>query len=109
MREDLEALIERAGSRSRLQPVPVWAIRAVLQPLERSGARRSTSGTGARRPAPFYFDISRTREELGWEPRRTNVDALENAYRHYVRRGDATGASAHRRPLRGALARLLRG
>jgi nucleoside-diphosphate-sugar epimerase len=109
VREDLSELIERVGSRSRLQPVPVWAIRAVLQPLDAVGRSPFNEWHWRSAPAPFYFDISGAREELGWEPRRTNVDALENAYRHYVRRSGTRGVSAHRRPLRGLLARLLRG
>jgi nucleoside-diphosphate-sugar epimerase len=109
VRDDLEGLIERVGSSSRLQPVPVWAVRAVLQPLDAVGRSPFNEWHWRSAPAPFYFDISRAREELGWEPRRTNVDALENAYGHYVRRSGATGVSAHLRPLRGVLARLLRG
>lgn len=109
VREDLSELIERVGSRSRLQPVPVWAVRAVLQPLDAVGRSPFNEWHWRSAPAPFYFDISRARQDLGWEPRRTNVDALENAYEHYVRRSGATGVSAHRRPLRGVLARLLRG
>jgi nucleoside-diphosphate-sugar epimerase len=109
VRQDLQALIERVGSRSRLQPVPVWAIRAVLQPLDLVGRSPFHEWHWRSAPAPFYFDISLARRELDWEPRRTNVDALENAYRHYLRSTGASGTSAHRRPLRGALARLLRG
>lgn len=109
VREDLEGLIARVGSRSRVQPVPVWAVRAVLQPLDALGRSPFNEWHWRSAPAPFYFDIARAREELGWQPRRTNVEALENAYRHYVRRSGASGVSAHRRPLRGALARLLRG
>jgi nucleoside-diphosphate-sugar epimerase len=109
VREDLEGLIVRVGSRSRVQPVPVWAVRAVLQPLDAIGRSPFNEWHWHSAPAPFYFDISRAQEELGWKPRRTNVEALENAYRHYVRRSGASGVSAHRRPLRGVLARLLRG
>jgi nucleoside-diphosphate-sugar epimerase len=109
VREDLQGLIDRVGSRSRLQAVPVWAIRAVLQPLDLVGRSPFNEWHWRSAPAPFYFDISRAREELGWQPRRTNVDALEHAYGLYDRRAGAAGSSAHRRPLRGALARLLRG
>jgi nucleoside-diphosphate-sugar epimerase len=109
VREDLDALIERVGSTARLQPVPTAAIRAVLRPLDAAGRSPFNEWHWRSAPESFFFDISRAREELGWEPRRTNVDALENAYRHYVRRLGDTGASAHRRPLRGVLARLLRG
>ena len=109
VREDLEGLIERVGSTARLQPVPAAAIRAVLRPLDAIGRSPFNEWHWRSAPESFYFDISRARDELEWEPRRTNVDALENAYRHYVRRLGDTGASAHRRPLRGVLARLLRG
>jgi nucleoside-diphosphate-sugar epimerase len=108
VREDLQGLIDRVGSSSRLQPVPVWAIRAVLQPLDAIGRSPFNEWHWRSAPEPFYFDISAAREGLGWEPRRTNVDALEHAYRQYVRRSDV-GSSAHRQPLRGTLARLLRG
>jgi nucleoside-diphosphate-sugar epimerase len=109
VREDLEGLIARVGSAARLQPVPAAAIRAALRPLDSIGRSPFNELHWRSAPESFYFDISRARDELGWEPRRTNVDALENAYRHYVRRLGDTGASAHRRPLRGVLARLLRG
>jgi nucleoside-diphosphate-sugar epimerase len=109
VREDLEGLIARVGSSARLQSVPAAAIRAVLRPLDAIGRSPFNEWHWRSAPESFYFDISRARAELGWEPRRTNVDALENAYRHYVRRLGDTGASAHRRPLRGVLARLLRG
>ena len=110
VREDLEGLIARVGSRSRLQPVPVWAIRAVLQPLDARrplpvqrvalalGARvvllRHLEGPRRARLAAGAHERGRARERLR---------ALRRA-----RPGDA-GASAHRRPLGGLLARLLRG
>lgn len=109
VREDLEGLIARVRSRALLQPIPAWAIRGVLRPLDAIGRSPFNEWHWRSAPESFYFDISRARDELAWEPRRTNVDALENAYRHYVRRLGDTGASAHRRPLRGVLARLLRG
>jgi len=108
VRADLDGLIERVGSSARLQPVPVWAIRGVLRPLDAIGRSPFNEWHWRSAPASFYFDISKARDELGWQPKRTNVDALENAYGHYVRRLGETGASAHRRPLHGVLARLLR-
>jgi len=109
VREDLDGLIARVGSKARLQPVPAGAIRGVLKPLDAIGRSPFNEWHWRSAPESFYFDISRAHDELGWKPRRTNVDALENAYGHYVRRLGETGSSAHRRPLRGVLARLLRG
>jgi nucleoside-diphosphate-sugar epimerase len=107
-REDIEGLIEHAGTGAKVQPVPVWAIRAVLRPLDAVGRSPFNVWHWRSAPEPFYFDISKAEDELGWRPQRTNVEALANAYEHYLARPDP-GGSAHLRPLRGGLARLLRG
>ena len=92
VREDLEGLIARVGSRSRLQAVPVWAIRAVLQPLDAIGRSPFNKWHWRRRPSRSTSTSRRPVSELGWSPARTNVDALENAYAHYVARAGDTGA-----------------
>ena len=106
-RRDLEALIARLGSASRLVPVPVWVIRAVLQPLAVAGRSPFTAWHWHASSATFHASLERAERELGWRPRYSNVDALERAYHEYV--AGTAGGSAHSAPLRGALARLLRG
>lgn len=106
-RRDLEALIDRLGSPSTLLPVPVWAIRAVLQPLELVGRSPFTAWHWNASPATFYAALDRAAEELDWRPRYSNVDALENAYREWL--SGSAGGSAHSAPLRGTLARVIRG
>jgi nucleoside-diphosphate-sugar epimerase len=108
-REDIEGLIEHAGTGAAVLPVPVWMIRAVLRPLEMVGRSPFTRWHWVSAPAPFYFDVSQTIEELGWRPRRSNVEALAHAYDLYAQGAGRHGASAHRRPLSGSLARVLRG
>ena len=109
VREDLQALAEHAGTGARLAPVPVSAIRAVLVPLALAGRSPFTEWHWRSAPEPFYFDVTKAMRELGWSPRRSNAEALANAYDHYVRRSSAKGSSAHRRGLDGMLARVLRG
>ena len=109
VREDLEGLIARVGSRSRLQPVPVWAIRAVLQPLDAVGRSPFNEWHWRSAPEPFYFDISKAQDELGWQPRRSNVEALVRAYEAHLAEPLLDAGPAHRRSLRGGLARVLRG
>jgi nucleoside-diphosphate-sugar epimerase len=106
-REDLQALIDRVGSRARLQPVPIWAIRAVLQPLAVIGRSPFTAWHWHASAIAFHMAVDKARQELGWEPRYSNVDALEHAYREYT--AGRIGGSAHSAPLGGAVARLLRG
>lgn len=106
-REDLQGLIDRVGSTAKLQPVPVWAIRAVLQPLAAVGRSPFTAWHWHASAATFHASIDRARDELGWEPRYSNVDALEHAYHEFL--AGRAGGSAHSAPLEGALARALRG
>jgi nucleoside-diphosphate-sugar epimerase len=106
-RADLMALIERVGSTSTLLPVPVWAIRAVLQPLALIGRSPFTAWHWHASGATFYASLERAKDELDWEPRYSNVDALEHAYHEFLR--GTPGESAHTAPLRGALAKALRG
>jgi hypothetical protein len=47
--------------------------------------------------------------DLGWRPRFSNVDMLVRAYDRYVSSAETDRLSIHRQPLRGGLARLLRG
>ncbi len=109
VRDDIEALIAHAGTSASVQPVPVWAIRAVLQPLDLIGRSPFTEWHWGSAGADFYLDLSNAEADLGWRPRYSNDDTLTSSYDDYVSRGEADGPSAHRRPLRGALARLLRG
>lgn len=106
-REDLQGLIDRLGTAARLQPVPVWAIRAVLQPLALIGRSPFTAWHWHASASTFYASLDRAEQELGWRPAHSNVDALERAYHEYL--AGAAGGSAHSAPLGGALARLLRG
>jgi nucleoside-diphosphate-sugar epimerase len=106
-RSDLEGLIERVGSSSKLQPIPIWAIRAVLQPLAVVGRSPFTAWHWHASAIAFHMSVEKARTEIGWEPRYSNVDALEHGYREYL--AGHAGASAHSAPLKGALARVLRG
>jgi hypothetical protein len=109
VREDFEALIEHAGTGARVQPVPTWAIRAVLQPLDLVGRSPFSAWHWRSAAADFYLDLSATTEDLGWRPRYSNVEMLVRAYDRYAMSGETDGLSIHRQPLRGGLARLLRG
>jgi nucleoside-diphosphate-sugar epimerase len=107
VREDVEGLIEAVGSRSRTLPIPAAAIRAVLGPLDRIGLSPFTPIHYRWSSVSFYCDVVPARDALGWRPRHSNIEALVAAYESFLSM-PREGASAHRRPLRGSLARLLR-
>lgn len=112
MRESLESLCAHAGTGSRVKSVPmtpaVWAMQLTsalgLSPL---GAYHSLMYGRS-----MYFDITKARTELGWRPRYSNVEMLNESYDWYLRHRDvilhATGASHHRSAVKQGVLRILK-
>jgi nucleoside-diphosphate-sugar epimerase len=97
VRDDLEQLIRHAGSASRVLAVPALPARALLAAL--AALRLSPLSQWHYRSAgrDVVFDVERAERELGWTPRRSNVDALAEAYDWYVaHRGEAAVGRTHR-------------
>ena len=84
MRDDLQALIDHAGSGSRLLPVPVAPAELSLRALEL--ARLSPLAEWHYKTAhkDSFVSIERARELLGWEPRLSNAETLCATYDWYL-------------------------
>jgi nucleoside-diphosphate-sugar epimerase len=113
VRSDLQALIDHAGSPSRLTPVPVRPAVVALRALEL--VRLSPLAEWHYRTAykDSFVDATKAERMLGWSPRYSNEDALIRTYDWYVeQRSRATWVRSgltHRTPWRqGALALLRR-
>jgi nucleoside-diphosphate-sugar epimerase len=109
VREDFEGLLAHANTGARLVRVPVPLIHAILRPLDAVGKSPFTRWHYRTAHRSCYCDISTTISELGWSPKRSNLETLINSYDWFVSHPVTSGASAHHQPLQGALARLLRG
>jgi nucleoside-diphosphate-sugar epimerase len=100
VREDLEALIDHAGSRSRLRPVPPRPAEVVLRALEL--ARLSPLAEWHYRTAhkDSFVSIDKARTLLGWEPRLSNAETLCATYEWYLAHRDELRAAGttHRVP-----------
>jgi nucleoside-diphosphate-sugar epimerase len=100
VREDLEALIEHAGSPSQLRPVPARPAELALRGLEL--ARLSPLAEWHYRTAhrDSYVSIDKARRLLGWQPRLSNAETLAETYDWYLaHRGELRGAGVtHRVP-----------
>jgi nucleoside-diphosphate-sugar epimerase len=83
VRDDLQALIDHAGSGSRLFPVPVKPTEVALRGLEL--ARLSPLAEWHYRTAhkDSFVSIDRARTALGWEPRLSNAETLCATYDWY--------------------------
>lgn len=110
LREVYGAVIEEAGSRSRLVPLPAWPVNVALALFHKLGLSplgpyhwRLLSGT-------FVFDTRRIKENLGWQPTRTNDEMLRDAYRYWEERRPARSQqlAAHRQSAKMGILRLVK-
>jgi nucleoside-diphosphate-sugar epimerase len=111
MRETLQALVDHAATGSRVRSLPVGPTRAAM---------RGLAGLGLAPFAPYHwmlygeslwFDTTRARTELGWEPTHSNASMVVESYEwflaHRSELGGVTG-SEHQSPARLGLLRVLK-
>jgi nucleoside-diphosphate-sugar epimerase len=101
VRSDLQALIDRAGSPSRITPVPVKPAEITLRALEL--ARLSPLAEWHYKTAhrDSFVDVARAERVLGWNPRLSNAQALIETYDWYLAHRDdlaGTAGITHRVP-----------
>jgi nucleoside-diphosphate-sugar epimerase len=100
VRTDLQALIDHAGSSSRLTPVPVRPAEIALRALEL--VRLSPLAEWHYRTAhrDSFVDVSKAERLLGWRPRLSNQAALIETYDWYLANRGRVGAAGvtHRVP-----------
>src|SRR3954471_1797189 len=100
VRDDLQALIDHAGSGSRLLPVPVAPAELSLRALEL--ARLSPLAEWHYKTAhkDSFVSIDRARSLLGWKPRLSNAETLCATYDWYLEHLDAMrgAGTTHRVP-----------
>jgi nucleoside-diphosphate-sugar epimerase len=100
VRDDLQALIDHAGSTSRLQPVPVKPAELALRALELLRVSPLAEWHYKTAHKDSFVDVSHAQRILGWEPRLSNRAALIETYDWYLaNRGRVGGAGVtHRVP-----------
>jgi nucleoside-diphosphate-sugar epimerase len=84
VRDDLQALIDHAGSGSRLWPVPVRPTELTLRALELAHLSPLAEWHYRTAHKDSFVAIERAREELGWEPRLSNAETLCATYDWYL-------------------------
>jgi nucleoside-diphosphate-sugar epimerase len=100
VRSDLQALIDHAGSSSRLQPVPVKLAEIALRGLELLRVSPLAEWHYKTAHKDSFVDVAKAQRLLGWQPRLSNRDALIGTYDWYLaNRGRVGGAGVtHRVP-----------
>ena len=100
VRADLQALIDHAGSASRLQPVPVKPAEIALRGLELLRVSPLAEWHYKTAHRDSFVDVTKAQTLLGWQPRLSNREALIETYDWYLaNRGRVGGAGVtHRVP-----------
>lgn len=109
--EDLTHLIEYAQSDSSITWVPAKPVSAILQTLDYLRLSPLAPWHYKTVYKDYYFDISKAKEELDWEPTDSNYDMFERAYDWYENNEiSAAGkeGSIHRTAPRQQILRVLR-
>ena len=104
MRETLEALCRHAGTGSRVVSVPSAPAVAMMKVTSRAGVSPLGAYHALMYGKSMYFDVARTKEELGWSARYSNEEMFAASYDWYVAHRDEVmgrhDASHHRSPVR---------
>ena len=100
VRSDLQALIDHAGSSSRLQPVAVKPAEIALRGLELLRVSPLAEWHYKTAHKDSFVDVTKAQRLLGWQPQLSNRDALIETYDWYLaNRGRVGGAGVtHRVP-----------
>ena len=100
VRSDLQALIDHAGSSSRLRPVPVKPAEIALRGLELMRVSPLAEWHYKTAHKDSFVDVTKAQRLLGWQPQLSNREALIETYDWYLaNRGRVGGAGVtHRVP-----------
>ena len=119
MRELLQALVEHAGTGSRVRSLPAAPAKLAMQSLSVLGQAPFAPYHWLLYAESLWFDTTKAREELQWQPRHSNASALIESYEWFLAHRTAAGStgtsdasagnlSHHQSPVRLGLLRLLK-
>jgi nucleoside-diphosphate-sugar epimerase len=111
MRETLQALVDHAHTGSRVRTLPVSPAKIGMRGLATIGLAPFAPYHWLLYSESLYFDITKARAELGWEPKHSNASMLIESYEwflaHRAELDDASG-SHHQSPVRPGVVRALK-
>jgi len=111
MRETLQALVDHARTGSHLRSLPVAPARFAMRALASLGLAPFAPYHWLLYSESLYFDVTKARTELGWEPQHSNASMVIESYEWFLahRHGDdETARSHHQSPVRPGLLRALK-
>jgi nucleoside-diphosphate-sugar epimerase len=111
MRETLEALVDHAGTGSRVRSLPAGPAKLGMRSLAQVGLAPFAAYHWLLYGESLWFDTSRARTELQWSPEHSNASMVIESYEWFLEhRHELEGAhgSHHQSPVRLGLLRALK-
>lgn len=96
MREVLEHLCRHAGTGSAVKSLPSWPIVAAMNLSAGLGISPLGSYHASMYGRSFYFDISKARLKLGWDPHYSNNEMFIESYDWYLANRSTVLGSIHK-------------
>jgi nucleoside-diphosphate-sugar epimerase len=113
LRETLEALCRHAATGSAVRSLPMWPAVAGMKLASSLGLSPLGAYHALMYGRSLYFDSSKARTELGWQPKYSNQEMFIDSYEWYLRNRRAvleakSGASHHRSAVKQGLLSLVK-
>lgn len=111
MRETLQALVDHAGTGSRVRSLPSGPAKLAMQALSRMGRAPFAPYHWLLYGESLWFDTTKAHEELGWRSTHSNASMVIESYEWFLAHRselDAEGRSHHQSPARLGLLKLLK-
>lgn len=109
LRQTLEALIDHAGTGSRIQPLPMSAARLAMKGASLAHLVPLAPYHWLLYGESLWFDCSRAEAELGWSATRSNAEMMIESYDWFCAHRDTLGegGSVHQSPARLGVLKVL--
>jgi nucleoside-diphosphate-sugar epimerase len=112
MRETLQALVDHAGTGSRVRSLPAKAASAAMRAVAQAGMAPFAPYHWLLYAESLWFDTTKAQTELGWQPRHSNASAVIESYEwfleHRAELAHQQGASHHQSPVKLGLLKALK-
>jgi nucleoside-diphosphate-sugar epimerase len=111
MRQTLQALVDHAGTGSRVRSMPAAPARAAMRALARTGQAPFAPYHWLLYGESLWFDTTKAERELGWRAHHSNESMVIESYEWFMAHRHelgGNGRSQHRSPARLGALRLLR-
>ncbi|HEV3225363.1 MAG TPA: NAD-dependent epimerase/dehydratase family protein [Acidimicrobiales bacterium] len=110
MRETIQALVDHAATGSVVRSLPTAPARIAMHVLATVGLAPFAPYHWLMYSESLFFDVSKARSELGWEPRHSNSSMLIESYEWFLRHRDNLDhrGSHHQSPVRLGVLEVLR-